>query len=306
MYKQTNILLETGTNEFELVEFLVEEKNGKTHSFGINVGKVREIIKTPKIVDVPKAHPCVEGIADLRGKIIPMINLPKWLELETDKPLEKVIITEFNNTTNGFLVNNVTRIYRISWKDLMQPEELNYEDKKNCVTSIAKIEDKMILILDFEKIIGDIFPELYFTEEKTTLKKIDRKIRTLIAEDSTIIRKLVNNALKDAGYIVSVASDGESAYNQLLEILKKAKEQNRSVKDFIDILITDLEMPKMDGAHLIKKVREIPEFDDLPIIVFSSMGTEENKKKLMKLGANDFISKPDVNILQEAIFRNLK
>ena len=306
MYKQTNILLETGTNEFELVEFLVEEKNGKTHSFGINVGKVREIIKTPKIVEVPKAHPCVEGIADLRGKIIPMINLPKWLEIETEKPLEKVIITEFNNTTNGFLVNNVTRIYRISWKDLMQPEELNYEDKKNCVTSIAKIEDKMILILDFEKIVGDIFPELYFTEEKTKLKKIDRKIRTLIAEDSTIIRKLVNNALKDAGYIVSVASDGEAAYNQLLEILKKAKEQNRSVKDFIDILITDLEMPKMDGAHLIKKVREIPEFDDLPIIVFSSMGTEENKKKLMKLGANDFISKPDVNILQEAIFRNLK
>ena len=306
MYKQTNILLETGTNEFELVEFLVEEKNGKTHSFGINVGKVREIIKTPKIVEVPKAHPCVEGIADLRGKIIPMINLPKWLEIETEKPLEKVIITEFNNTTNGFLVNNVTRIYRISWKDLMQPEELNYEDKKNCVTSIAKIDDKMILILDFEKIVGDIFPELYFTEEKTTLKKIDRKIRTLIAEDSTIIRKLVNNALKDAGYIVSVASDGEAAYNQLLEILKKAKEQNRSVKDFIDILITDLEMPKMDGAHLIKKVREIPEFDDLPIIVFSSMGTEENKKKLMKLGANDFISKPDVNILQEAIFRNLK
>ena len=305
MYKQTNILLESGTNEFELVEFLIQDEQ-KVHNFGINVAKVREIIKTPKIVDVPKAHPCIEGIADLRGKIIPMINLPKWLEIPTIKPLEKVIITEFNNTTNGFLVNNVTRIYRISWKDLMQPEELNYEDKKNCVTSIAKIEDKMILILDFEKIVGDIFPELYFTEEKTRLSKIDRKIRTLIAEDSTVIRKLVNKALKDAGYIVSVASNGEDAYNQLLEILQKAKTEGKSIKDYIDILITDLEMPKMDGAHLIKKVREIPEFEELPIIVFSSMGTEENKRKLEKLGANDFISKPDVNILQDAIFRNLK
>ncbi len=305
MYKQTNILLESGTNEFELVEFLIEGKD-KVHNFGINVAKVREIIRTPKITEVPKAHPCIEGITDLRGKIIPMINLPKWLEIETEKPLSKAIITEFNEAINGFLVNNVTRIYRINWKDLMQPDELNYEDKKNCVTSIAKIDDKMILILDFEKIVGDIFPELYFTPEKTQLKKVDRKIKTLIAEDSSVIRKLVNKALEDAGYIVSVANNGEEAFHQLLQILDKAKRENKSVKEYIDVLITDLEMPKMDGAHLIKKIREIPEFDDLPIIVFSSMCSEENRRKLLSLGANDFISKPEVKILQEAIFRNLK
>ncbi len=307
----TNILLETGTNELEFIEFYLfsEDENGNEveNHFGINVAKVREIIKAPEITDVPKTSPYIQGMVNIRGKVIPMINLPKWLNIKNSRPLNKVIITEFNEVVNGFLVNEVTRIYRISWKDVMQPEELaQADDNKNCITSVVRIDDKLILMLDFEKIIGDIFPGTYFTaENEIGFSELAKGRKVLIAEDSPGIRKMLASTLSKVGYKTIVADNGKVALKYIMDSYREVLKNKKDITEFLDAIITDLEMPLLDGAHLIKKIRELPEFEKIPILVFSSMASQENKNKILNLGADTFISKPElprlVNILEEHI-----
>ena len=292
--------IEAGSNEFEMIEFILDDA-GVPNSYGINVAKVREVIKVPKITPVPKSHPCVEGFADLRGNIIPIINISRWLGLNSKQTLNKVLITEFNQTYNGFLVNDVTRIYRLTWNEVLQPTEMEADDVKNCINAVVKMEDKMILILDFEKIVGDIFPESFFKEEKNVIDSVNKELKILIAEDSGIILKLIDKALKKAGYKVYTASNGKIALDKLIELKNEAAEKGEPLSNFIDVVITDLEMPVMGGENLIKNMKEDKVLSQLPIIVFSSMGLEENVRKLKALGANEFINKPDVNILGEAI-----
>jgi two-component system chemotaxis response regulator CheV len=299
----TNILLETGTNELELVEFMIYPKAtpDKPRYYGINVAKVREIIKTPSIVTIPKTNENIEGIINLRGKIVPTINLAKWLKLDTDRPLSRVIITEFNQVVNGFLVNAVTRIHRISWNDVMQPEELTKGDEENCITSVVKIDEKLILILDFEKIIGDIFPDTYFKLDTIEVKETHVGKKVLIVEDSNLIRNMVHDTLKQGGYEVIEASNGSAAFDMLMNFHKKVINGEGNIHDYIDVIVTDLEMPLMDGSHLIKRLRELPEFHDIPVIVFSSMASEEIIRKVKEIGADTFISKPELPKLVQLV-----
>ncbi len=306
----TNILLESGTNELEFIEFVLYSKEPEgeetVHYFGINVAKVREIIKAPPITDVPRSNPYIQGMVNIRGKVIPMINLPKWLNLENSRDLNKVIITEFNEVVNGFLVNEVTRIYRISWKDVMQPEELAQSDDKNCITSVVRMGDKLILLLDFEKIIGDIFPGTYFSaKEDITFIESAKGKKILIAEDSPGIRKMLVSTLKKVGYKVIEAENGSVALKYIMDSYREVIKNHKNIHEFLDAIITDLEMPLLDGGHLIKRIRELPEFEKIPILVFSSMASEENKRKILELGADIFISKPElprlVNIIEEQI-----
>ncbi len=297
--------IETGSNEFEMVEFILYD-NDTPNFYGINVAKVREVIKVPEVTAIPKSHPCVVGFSDLRGKIIPIINLPKWLGVSSEKTLNKIIITEFNKTFNGFMVNDVTRIYRLTWNDLMQPTELEDNTEKNCINAIVRIDNKMILILDFEKIIGDIFPETYFKDEKNIIEQVDKNIKILISEDSGVIRSLIDKGLKKAGYTVYSSNNGKEALDKLLQFKQEALNSNSKINDIVDVLITDLEMPIMGGENLIKNIKSDDFLSKLPIIVFSSMGLEENIKKLKALGADDFINKPDVKILSDSIRKVLK
>ncbi len=301
----TNILLETGTNELELIEFTIksldQDGNEIINYFGINVAKVREIIKAPKITDIPKTNSNIEGMVNLRGKVIPMINLPKWLNLKVNGTLNKVIITEFNDVINGFLVNDVSRIYRISWENVIQPEEMTKGSDNSCITSVVKMDDKLILMLDFEKIIGDIFPESYFKPENIQLEAKGRDRKVLIAEDSPGIRKMVISAIQKGAYKTIEAENGSIALNILMDFYAQLKKSNKKINDFIDVIITDLEMPLIDGSHLIKKIRNLPEFDPIPIVVFSSMASDEMKLKIKKIGADDFVSKPQLPKLVEIL-----
>ena len=294
----TNILLETGTNELEIIEFLIYVENDKGEEvpqyYGINVAKVREIIKTPTVTDVPKTNPNIEGMVNLRGEVIPMINLPKWLNLKTTRKLTKVIITEFNEVVNGFMVNEVNRIYRISWQDVMQPSELSGAENQNCITSVIRMGEKLILMLDFEKILGDIFPDTYFKAGDIEVKTGVKGKKILIAEDSPGIRKMLIKTLEKGGYKVIEAENGKVALTKIMEIYAEVLNEGKDVNDFLDLIITDLEMPLIDGSHLIKKVREIKEFNKVPIIVFSSMASEEMKNKIKALGVDAFISKPEL------------
>ncbi|MBC8413987.1 chemotaxis protein CheV, partial [bacterium] len=271
---KSDILLESGTNELEIVEFGISG-----NIYGINVAKVREIIKYPDhVISLPDAHPSSEGIVDLRGKIVPIINLPKHLgeTSELDKSTAYVIISEFNNFTVGFCVHRVERIHRLSWTQI-EPPIGALSSEEGVVTAIIKFDDKMVLLLDFEKITSDVNPgtgmDLGKADDiEARVTNLDRtKYTVLIAEDSGYILKIIVKNLQKAGYKVLSNTDGQQAWDRLQALIKSDGFQ--TINDHIDIVVSDIEMPKMDGLHLIKNIKTTPALKDLPCVVFSSLIT---------------------------------
>ena len=288
MDDKKGILIETGTNEFEIVEFNVGKVN-----YGINVAKVREVINLVPITKMPQAHPYVDGLFTLRGRVMPLVNLPRCLNQETEDDLKNIIVTEINNYNIGFLVNSVSRIHRISWTE-MEPAP-NVSDSP-MVVGIIKMLDKMVLLLDFEKIIAEINPEI--NEKLTTLPEVTKDIKeqrndvkVFVAEDSPMLRDLLVQTLHDAGYITTRDfSNGKLAW----EALQKIGQEEAPLDDSINILISDIEMPQMDGHHLLTQIREHNKLGKLPVIFFSSLINEEMRRKGEAIGANGQISKPEI------------
>jgi len=295
MDDKKGILLETGTNEFEIVEFNVGKVN-----YGINVAKVREVINLVPITKMPQAHPYVDGLFTLRGRVMPLVNLPRCLNQETEDDLKNIIVTEINNYNIGFLVNSVSRIHRISWTE-MEPAP-NVSDSP-MVVGIIKMLDKMVLLLDFEKIIAEINPEI--NEKLTTLPEVTKDIKeqrndvkVFVAEDSPMLRDLLVQTLHDAGYITTRDfSNGKLAW----EALQKIGQEEAPLDDSINILISDIEMPQMDGHHLLTQIREHNKLGKLPVIFFSSLINEEMRRKGEAIGANGQISKPEIGQLIDLI-----
>jgi len=297
---KTNILLESGTNELEIVEFSIDG-----NLYGINVAKVREIIRYPdKVIHVPDSHPSFEGIANIRGKVIPIINLQRHLGTSTisDKTNAYIIISEFNRAMVGFCVNSVARIHRLSWNQIESPTGL-LSTEEGCVVAIVKFDDRMVLLLDFEKITADINPEsgmradtgIDLNKEKLGL---DRSLKTvLIAEDSNYIMKIMVNKLKEAGYQVRTASDGQKAWDYLTSLINAS--DFKTINDHINIIISDIEMPQMDGLHLIKNIKSHDKLKHLPCVVFSSLINKEMSLKCKSVGADAEISKPELGSLVE-------
>ena len=282
-----NILLEAGTNEFEIVEFVIYSSNRPYH-FCINVAKVREVIKFPKVVQVPDAHKAIIGTANIRQNLVPIIDLGYWLGLRNEISQEdsKVIVTYFNHMSNGFMVDEVVRIHRITWADIKDYSSITDFQMVESVLGVINIQNRMIQLLDFESIVSEINPNNKLINTAIDMSLADkRKDRNVyIAEDSPVIRRLLMQNFTKAGYNIKAFENGA-------EILKEV------ARKIPDIVITDLEMPVTSGDYVVKKLRESMPASVLPIIVFSSMASEENERKLVGLGANKFIGKPDFALL---------
>ena len=289
---QNKILLEAGTNELEIVVFRI----GKDF-YGINVAKVREIIRTNiPMVPIPDAHTSVLGVVNLRGKVIPVVNLAKHLHMQSD-PQERrnrIIVTEFNGIHAGFWVDEVTRIYRMSWKEVEPPSGL-VKSKEGYAVGVIKIDEKILMLLDFEKIAAVINPEagLEGVRDEDYKGEVDfdrSKLKVIIAEDSSFIVELLSNYVKRVGYQVEIHKDGLSAWNAL----EAASKKSGDISESYNLLITDIEMPQMDGLHLIKRVKETDKLKKLPCVVFSSMISQELSVKCQQVGAADQITKPEI------------
>ncbi len=294
MALQHNILLESGTNEFEIVEFVI---NGiRPYHFCINVAKVREVIVIPEVVQVPDAHHTIIGTANIRQSLVPIINLGQWLNIKgpcTDEELKssKVIVTYFNGAANGFLVDDVIRIHRITWADIRDYSSMTDMQLVDTVLGVVNIGDQLIQLLDFERIVADINPTTMTTQDaEIDLSRYHERAgkRVFLAEDSPVIRKVLVKNLSKAGYTVSAFDDG----GDLLDKMKTSRP---------DIIVTDLEMPGTSGDYLVRTIRESGSFKNLPIIVFSSMASEENERKLKSIGADLFIGKPELNFLIKSV-----
>ncbi|HDR7763888.1 MULTISPECIES: chemotaxis protein [Bacillus cereus group] len=293
MSQAQSILLESGTNELEIVTYTVGE-----NLFSINVMKVREIINPFPVTTVPESHHAVEGVVQVRGEILPVINLATALNLKSTKPLDqtKFIISELNQMKVIFRVDEVHRIQRISWEQIDEPASLSM-GLEETTSGIVKLDGQIILLLDYEKIVCEISGTGYDNKSLAGLEqKTDRAEKVIyIAEDSAMLRQILEETLSSAGYTkMNFFSNGAEA---LAQIEKLAKEQGERMFEHIHLLITDIEMPKMDGHHLTKVVKDSEVMNRLPVIIFSSLITNELFHKGEAVGANAQVSKPDIQEL---------
>lgn len=294
MTDQKGILLESGTNELEVIVFNVGEG-----LFGINVMKVREIIQPVEVTIMPNSHPNVEGIFRLREEVLPVIDLAKAIGFpeSQDPKQDKYIVAELNKMKVAFHVHSVSRIHRISWEQIERPTKIS-QGLKSSTIGVIKMDEAMILLLDFEKIVYDIMPESGISSEKLEgLEKLDRSsTRILVAEDSPMLRELLKNTLIEAGFEqIIFTEDGEKAWEYLEQFEDDDKEFD------LDVIITDIEMPQMDGHHFTKKVKDHPKFKSVPVIIFSSLITGDLYHKGVAVGADAQISKPEVGELVQKI-----
>lgn len=290
------ILLESGTNEIEVMEFTINE-----NLYGINVAKVREIIMNAPVKSMPHAHPAVEGIFKPRDLVLTVVDLPQYLlGLSCEKgPKDLFIITNFNKMNIAFRVHTVVGISRISWRDIQKPDKTVAGGNEGVATGIAQCGDDLVTILDFEKIVAEIAPET--TIQMSEIDRLGNRERQeapiFVAEDSILLSKMIQEALNKSGYVnVHMFSDGQALWNEL-ESLRDVEDLEKQVQ----LVITDIEMPQMDGHRLTKLIKSDKQFSKLPVVIFSSMINEEMHRKGKELGANEQLTKPEIGRLVEII-----
>ncbi|EHJ48029.1 response regulator receiver modulated CheW protein [Solidesulfovibrio carbinoliphilus subsp. oakridgensis] len=307
---QTNILLETGTNELEIIEFYIDEatepgvKPYRAH-YGVNVAKVLEIIRLPKVTGMPQTpHPCVIGTFNLRSRVIPLIDLSMWL----GKPMArdentKVIVSEFNKVINAFMVSGVTRIHRLSWSEVEPPSGFVASFAANNFTGVVKFPDHIVLLLDMEQIIWDLNPALAMRTEREHAAAIpapDRSAyKTLVVDDSNSIRRLIASYLEKDGFEVLQDINGQNAWDRLQAWKGEAARGERPLAENVNLVVTDIEMPSMDGHTLCKNIKDDPILKSLPVVLFSSLINDQLYHKGLSVGADDQVTKPEVGTLAE-------
>ena len=310
----TNILLEAGTNELEIVEFYLDEENGSDAApyrghYGVNVAKVLEIIRMPKVTELPEVqHAAVLGAFNLRSKIIPLVDLALWLEKKTVQGHEpKTIVTEFNAVTTAFMVSGVNRIHRISWEEVEPPNPYVAKASKDTVIGVVKLEGRIVFLLDLERIVSNLNPALGLRLDDLG-EDYDRstRYRALVADDSALVREMLKDLLEKANFDVEVAFNGKEAWDRLMVLKAKAEAEQCKVTDYVQVMVSDIEMPVMDGHNLTKRIKEDPAMKNLPVLLFSSLITDKLRHKGESVGADDQISKPEVTQLAKRALALIK
>ena len=293
---ETNILLENGTNELEVLEFTVGNNN-----YGINVAKVKEILTSQPVTPIPNANPSIEGIFMPRDMMITVINLARVLSYPDSEDFTKdmFIVTNFNTLNVAFHVHKVVGIHRVSWADIITPDQTISSAESSVATGIIKLDGRIIVILYFEKIVSDISPEtgLKVSDIKALGERTRNDTPIFISEDSTLLMKLIKESLANSGYTnVSGFPNGKELWEELVRLKEKG-----TVLDKVKCIITDIEMPLMDGHRLTKLVKSDDVLKSIPLIIFSSLVNEEMRRKGEQLGADIQLSKPEIGKLVNEI-----
>ena len=299
--EKEGILLESGTNEIEIMKFTIQGE-----FYGINVAKVKEIMMSEKVKAMPHAHPAVEGIFKPRDLLITVIDLGYYLTNEylEHKPRDLFIVTNFNKMTVAFRVQSIEGISRISWKDIQKPDKTLTHGEEGVATGIAQCAGELVTILDFEAIVAEIAPETSIQMSEVD-QMGDRQLCTnplVIAEDSILLQKMIDDALERAGFTnVTNFNNGQEAWDYLNSI-----RQDSDLYDKVNLIITDIEMPEMDGHRLTKLVKEDPRLKYLPVVIFSSLIDDQMRIKGEQLGADEQLTKPEIGNLVHVINKLLE
>ncbi|HEX2056477.1 MAG TPA: chemotaxis protein [Nitrospiraceae bacterium] len=300
-----------GANQMELLIF----KLGTEEIYGINVFKVREVMKLPTLTQIPGADGRVVGMANIRGTMVPVVGLRQSLglgpEITTGSDAKRsqpyLIISEYNSSLQGFLVSGVDRIIRFSWSAIKTPPAIVRESNQGAVTSVTMLEDgRMVLILDVEKVLNDICPrpdDEVFAGVATAPAMKSKCV--LFADDSSVARTQIRKALERLGATFIQTTTGQEAWTQLQELAEQASAAGKPSVDQIHIVLSDIEMPDMDGFTLTKSIRADPRLAHLPVILHSSLTGTCNMEKGRSVGASDYITKFDPKALGEKLQQHL-
>ena len=283
------ILLESGTNELELLVFSVAD-----YTFGINVAKVREVLPTAEITSLPRAHSSIRGVFKLRNNVIPCVSLMDHLGIAStrENPESTMILADFNQQQTAFLVDDVERIHRLSWQDILSVPGLEALSHTP-VTALARCDDRLIVMLDFEMILDDVTDQFFRTDAVDNPLGLPReKLRILMAEDSPTVREAIGNTLRNSGYVqLTFCENGEEAWRWISGRLN----ETGGTGNVCDLVISDIEMPQVDGFHLTRRIKEHPQLKQLPVLLYSSIVTPDNQKKGRAVGADAQVAKPELN-----------
>jgi two-component system chemotaxis response regulator CheV len=306
------------TTSLEVIEFYLDEKTADGSSYrsyyGMNVAKVLEIIRMPaNITAMPgKQHEASMGTFNLRDRVMPLVNLGLWLKKDMDDGEgSKVIVSEFSGIVAAFVVSGVTRIHRMNWGQVEPPGKYLQYFSHDSVTGVVRFDERIVFLLDMEQIISSMNPSLGLDHSAAAMSgdpETGRGRKILIADDSAVIRKVLSSTLTASGYAVFQATCGREAWMRLEKWKHQADAENLPLNHFIDLIISDIEMPEMDGHELTHKIKSDAALQNVPVVLFSSLISDVVREAGRKAGADDQISKPDLPYLavriKELIDRN--
>ena len=296
-----------GTNRLEVLLFSLgrDPENDREEVFGINVFKVKEVMHVPDITRAPDMPESVEGMISLRGVTIPVINLPMYCGIPIKEKPEIMIITEYNKHVQGFLVHSVDSIQRLAWEEVKVPPSMMAAQHGGLVTAVTEVADKgLIMIMDVEKVLSETAG---FYDEDSIFDEIpsvgNERITVLFADDSSVARGQIRRTLEEMGVKYVSTVNGRDAWEKLNEIAGCAEAQGNTVKDRVQLILTDIEMPEMDGYVLTRKVKDNDRFKDIPIIMHSSLSAEANQTLGEGAGADAYVAKFEPRALANTLVK---
>ena len=297
-----------GTNKLEILLFSlgVNAKTGRRESFGINVFKVREVMRTPPITSAPDMPASVEGMVSLRGVLVPVVDLAKYAGVETDSPRSIMIVTEYAGHTQGFLVENVDTILRLDWSQMKVPPDMLLAEMGGLVTAVTELQDgRLVMMMDVEKVLS----ETTNYDEEIVYRSIkplnDPNLTVYFADDSVVARNQITRTLEAMNVKYVGAMNGREAWNELEKVAAYAETSGQEITDLVSLVLTDVEMPEMDGYILTKKIKSDPRFAGVPVIMHSSLSGMSNQQLGKSVGVDEYVPKFEAQKLSETLTRRL-
>ena len=297
-----------GTNKLELLLFSLgtDSRTGRKETFGINVFKVREVMRTPPITAAPEMPDAVKGMVSLRGVLVPVVDLGQYAHIDSDQPREIMIVTEYNGRTQGFLVEAVDTILRLDWAQMKVPPEMLTARMGGLVTAITELPDsRLVMLLDVERVLSETThfdDDLIYRE----IKPIERSDATvLFADDSSVARKQVQTTLERMGVNFVAAINGRQAWEELQKLARYAESQGRPVCEIVSLVLTDIEMPETDGYMLTKLIKSVSRCAGIPVLMHSSLSGMSNHQLGKSVGVDEYVSKFEPQQLAACITRLL-
>ena len=297
-----------GTNKLEILMFTlgVDSESGRREVFGVNVFKVREVMRTPVITRAPEMPAAVEGMVSLRGRLVPVLDLAKYAGITVEPRPDIMIVTEYNGQTQALLVEAVDTILRVDWSAMRVPPQMLSGKTAGLVTAVTELPDgRLVMMLDVEQLLADTTQ----VDQDTNFRNIESKLppgRTvLFADDSAVARKQIVRTLKAMGVNYISASNGAEAWQELGRLADNAAASGRAVSDSLHLILTDIEMPEMDGYMLAKRIKSDPRFTGIPVVMHSSLSGESNQQLGLSVGIDEYVSKFEPAKLAASVARML-
>jgi two-component system chemotaxis response regulator CheV len=297
-----------GTNKLEILLFALglDNRTGRRETFGINVFKVREVMRTPPITSAPDMPAAVKGMVSLRGALVPVVDLADYIGMQPESPREIMIVTEYNGKTQGFLVESVDTILRLDWAQMRVPPQMLQSNLGGLVTAVTELPDGcLVMMLDVERVLAetDKVDDTMIFNGISSLGRDDLTI--LFADDSSVARGQIERTLAVLGIKHISAVNGRAAWDELLRIATVAEASGRHVKDYVQLVLTDVEMPEMDGYLLTKNIKADPRFAGIPVIMHSSLSSMSNQQLGRSVGVDEYVPKFEPHRLAETLGRLL-